>query len=566
MKRLYLFLSGIFLVLLMCSSLGYAQVELVDADNPVYSFLQRMRVKQLVTGYNPANIPISRGEVAGFLEQLNEKTSRLSKTDRKILKYYYIEFQNEIAGSIKNSSSLFSDFDLEQIFDDKKEKYIYAYKDSNATLFVDAIGSLSQRGSSGDSLGSHSVLLGEGGFRVRGTLYNSLGYYLKATNTARLTGDSADFQFVRQTDIKAYANGNTFDFNIRDFYDAYQGYLRYQTPTNWLALSVGRYAVYQGAGYIDKLELSNNTVPFDFAKIDLQYKALSYSFMYGSLRGDSSGVELESKNIATHRLDVSFSNRFRFGFFESVIISNSPFSFTFLNPLSVLTSAELNKASQGDVPNINNTFLGFDAEVLPIRNVGVQGSIIIDDLDFSTLFTDSSGISNKFGAQVGTYWTDAFTVPDLTLKLEYTRLNPFVYAHKSNKAQYTHWGLPLGPDLEPNSDQVAVSLGYDFGSRLKMSLLYQMQRSANGFVLDSLGNIIINYGGDINNGIGEANRVPKFLDGNRINRDIVTFKLSWEPIRQYFFDFKFVYRMTNNLFENRKLTDRYFFATFRVDY
>lgn len=564
--KIFFNFAAVISLLLLWQGVSISQVELVETDNTIYDFLQRMQIKKKIVGYNSANLPVSRSEVAGYLKQLIEKRNTLSQTDRDQLDYYNIEFENEVYGTVKKQSSLFSDFNFEKIFDDKKQKHLYVYKDSNATFYVDYIGSLSYRKSSGDSLGDHSVLLGEGGFGLRGTLYESVGFSLNALNGGRLSGDSADFLFARSTDKRIFANGNTDDFKIENFYDYFTGYLRYQTPSNWLGLSIGRYQVTQGSGFIDKLFLSDNSVPFDFGKIDLKYKALSYSFLYGSLRGDSMGVELNSKNIATHRLDVKLSEIIKFGFFESVIITNSSFSFTFLNPISLLTSAELNKASQGDIPNINNTLMGFDFELVPVKSLAFQGSLLVDDLDFSTLFTDSAKVSNKFGMQIGAYWADAFTVPDLNLKLEYTRLDPFVYAHKSNKAQYTHWDLPLGPALPPNSDQIAAALYYSFGSRVKAGLLFQHQRSGEGLVLDSLGNVVVNYGGNINVGAGESNVVPKFLAGNRVDRDIITFDLSWEPLRQFFFNFMFVHRLTNNVFEDRELNDDYFFATFKVNY
>ena len=314
MKNLLL-TSVVIIFLLTWQNIAFAQVELVETDNPVYSYLQRMQIKKKITGYNSANLPLSRYDIGNFLKQLNDVKSGLSSTDKDQLAYYNIEFENEVYGTIKNQYSLFSDFDIDKMFTDKKQKHLYAYKDSNATFFIDYIGSLSYRSSSGDSLGSHSIILGEGGIGLRGTLFNSVGFSLKANNGARLNGDSADYQFARMTDKTLFANGNAYDFNNDSFYDFYTGYLRYQTPSNWFALSVGRYQVTQGTGFMDKLFLSDNSVPFDFAKIDLRYKAVSYSFLYGSLRGDSLGVQLESQNIFTHTLDVKFSESFSAGFF-----------------------------------------------------------------------------------------------------------------------------------------------------------------------------------------------------------------------------------------------------------
>ncbi|MBK6770794.1 MAG: hypothetical protein IPG78_01370 [Ignavibacteria bacterium] len=541
---------------------SYSQVELVPPDNPVYNYLQRMLVMNVITDYNPGNIPVSRETVSAYLKIIESKQDRISSTDRKLLNDFSTEFEYDLKGSVKKSSSLFKE--VKNIFSDDRQKYLYSYNDSNATLFLDALGSVSQRGSDGDSIGKNSILLGELGFRVRGTLFNSVGYYLRATNGQKLSGDTDDVNFARYTDPKLYAQYK-FQYERRNF-DTFDGYLRYRTNKNWLALTVGRNPVYQGFGFIDRLFLSNNTVPFDFLKLDLAYKAVSYSFLYGSLRGDSLGIPLDAKNLSTHRLDVRFSDAFRMGFFESVSIANSPFSFTFLNPVSFLTSAELNKASQPGDNNVNNSIIGIDMMVIPLKNLAVQGSFLVDDLEFSTLFKSNAQITNKFAYQIGLMWANVFSIPNLDLKTEYTHLDPFVYSHVSNKTNYTNWGLPLGHHLEPNSDEAAIKLDYNITNRVKINLLYQHQRSANGIVTDSLGRVIVNYGGNINNATGYSYSDPAFLKGNRIDRDIITANLSWQFIRQFFVEVKFVQRFINNIYQNKKFNDKYFFATLRIDY
>lgn len=559
MKKLF---TVIIIFLFSFLNKSYSQVELVPPDNPVYSYLQRMLVMNVITDYNPGNIPVSRETVSAYLKIIESKKDRISGTDRKLLSDFNTEFEYDIKGSVKKSSSLFKE--IKNIFSDDRQKNLYSYNDSNATLFLDALGSVSQRSSDGDSIGKNSILLGELGFRVRGTLFNSVGYYLRATNGQKLSGDTDDVNFARYTDPKLYAQYK-FQYERRNF-DTFDGYLRFRTNQNWLALTVGRNPVYQGFGFIDRLFLSNNTVPFDFLKLDLAYKAVSYSFLYGSLRGDSLGIPLDAKNLSTHRLDVRFSDAFRMGFFESVSIANSPFSFTFLNPVSFLTSAELNKASQPGDNNVNNSIIGIDMMVIPLNKLAVQGSFLVDDLEFSTLFKSNAKITNKFAYQIGLMWANAFTIPNLDLKTEYTHLDPFVYTHVSNKTNYTNWGLPLGHHLEPNSDEAALKLDYNITNRVNLNLLYQHQRSANGIVTDSIGRVIVNYGGNINNASGYSYSDPAFLKGNRIDRDIITANLSWQFIRQFFVEVKFVQRFINNIYQNKKFSDKYYFATLRIDY
>jgi len=559
MKKIFLIVT--FFILIFGKNAN-AQVEYVQVNSPVYHYLERMLTMKVITGYNPAVIPISRGAVADFLKVIIANTNKISSTDKQILADFKVEFQYELTGELKKSTSFFNNTD--HFLSDDYQKYLYSYSDSNATLFLDGLASLSGRGSKGDSIGRNSIGLGELGFRVRGTLYDKVAYYLRASNGQKLWGDSSDVTFARNTDPKFYAQYK-FQYEQRNF-DTFDGYLRYQTAGNWLALTAGRNPVYQGFGFIDRLYLSHNTVPFDFLKLDLAYKAVTYSFLYGSIRGDSLGTPLDAKNIATHRLDVSFGNNFRMGLFESVIISNSPFSFTFLNPISFLTSAELSKASQTGDNNANNSILGLDAFVMPVKNLAFQGSFLVDDLEFSTLFKENAQVTNKFAWQLGGLWSNAFTLPNLDMRIEYTLLEPYVYSHVSNKSTYTNWDLPLGHHLEPNSDEIAFRFNYDFTNRINLNLMYQFQRSANGIVTDSAGRVLVNYGGNRNNATGYSYSDPEFLKGNRINRSIITANFTWEFLRQFYIEFNYVHRAIDNIYQNVKFNDDYGFATIRIDY
>lgn len=531
---------------------------MVPPEHSVYLFLKRMQLEGNIEGYNPSNTPVSRVEIADYLKVLKE--IKMSSTDKKLFEDFIIEFSYDINKNLKNSVSLLSDFKAKNIFDNQKQKYLYAYSDDNKSFFIDVNGNVSQRSSEGDSLGTNSITLGEIGFRVRGTLFNSVGFYLRASNGQNISGENKDRRFAAATDPKLRGN---WRFNTQgENFDSFEGYLRYQTESRWLAFTVGREALYQGNGYIDRLYLSNNTVPFDFVKLDLAGGALRYTFFYGSLKGDSLGkVDIRHKTLASHKFDVIFSNKLRVGFWESITVSDNPFSFTFLNPLSFITSADLNTGSFSDN---NNALMGIDFEVVPLKNLALQGSLMIDDLKLSTLFKNELETDvNKFGYQAGIIWNNAFTVPALTGAVEYTRLDPFLYSHWTNKSQYTHWAMPLGHSLQPNSDRIAVKFSYYPYHRLRLDVAYMHQRHAEGLVYDSIGNISVNYGGDINRGGGVRR---DFLDGNRINSDIVTLNALWEPIKQYFIEIKFVYKSQDLVYASRKINDSWFFVTGRIDF
>ena len=572
MDRIKYSLSFLFVLILIFScSHVYSQAELVPPSNSVYTFLDRMLTNKVITGYSSSMAPISRREIAKYLGEIKANSSKLSRTDRKFLDDYYIEYSYDINKTINpnTTASFFSDLKFSDIFKDKKQKYLIAKADSNSSFFWDGILNLRYIGANGDINDKHHATLGDIGARIRGTLFNSLGYYLRLSNGGRFGGEIEDALFAAQFD-PVLASTRKFVSEGSHSYDSFEGYLRYATSTDWLALTAGRESMKMGTGYLDNLLLSNkNSAPFDFVKIDLAYKKLKYSFYHSSITGaDSAGTQLSSKYLVMHRLEVGplFNNTFKFGFTEMLVYSNVPVNFAFLNPLSFLTSADLNTEIPGK--NSNNTLIGIDFQLFPVKKLSMQATLLIDDLNFGSL--GKSGVEsndNKFGYQAGFNWQDAFTAKNLNFIYEYTRIGPFVYSHRDINNSYSSWGLPLGHALEPNSDEHAVRLSYDFNSRLNIGVTFMHQRSSEN-KLDSLGNIVYNAGSNILYGRGDTEHENIFLDpnGNRVDRNIIKGEITWQPIRQYYFSVKVQHSSIDNIFNSTKQSDNVFFGSFRVDY
>src|SRR3990172_11066981 len=564
MKRKIYFFS---LFLLLGLSGIFAQVELVPLDNPVYEYLDRMMTRKVIDNYSSSMLPISRREIGRFLIVINSKKSKISSSDKKLLDYYLVEFEYDTYGTMKKSSSFFSKKGVGEIFSNKKQKYLISSVDSNTSFFWDAIGELRYIGTDGDSIGKPHVLLGQLGTRLRGTLFKSVGIYLKLSNGVRLGGDQTDALKTAFVDPVLSSTRKYVSEGSKNF-DSFEGHLRYAPASDWIAITAGREAMRFGTGFIDKLFLSNrNSAPLDFLKLDISYKKLRYSFFHGSIVGnDSSGAQLSSKYIVFHRLEVGpvFNNVLKIGFNEMLIYSNVPINFAFLNPVSFLTSADLNTELPGK--NSNNAILGIDFQLYPIKNLTFQASLLVDDLNFETLSdTSNKGNDNKFSYQAGFNWQNAFTLPNLSFAYEFTHIDPFVYSHRENNNSYSHWGLPLGHGLNPNSDEHAFRLAYNFGNRLYISVTFKKQRTGIN-VYDSLGALVLNAGSDILNGGGDFNQKNTFLNGLRVDRNILQAELTWQPIRQYYFTFRYMMRGFDYTTQNRTLSDNIFQGIFRVDY
>jgi hypothetical protein len=557
----------LFLLLFFSATALKAQVELVPSSNKVYDFLDRMSVNGIIENYSSSMVPISRREIARYLKEIKSKSSKISRTDKRFLDDYYVEFEYDINQSLKNSSSFFSNLKFSDIFHDKKQKYLYANADSNSSFFWDAIADLRYSGADGDSLGKPHILLGELGTRIRGTLFGSVGYYLRLSNGGRLSGTKQDALFAAEFN-PILASTRKFVSEGSKTFDSFEGYVRYAPKDDWLGLTVGREALNYGTGFIDKMIISDqNSAPFDFIKFDLSYKKIKYTFLHSSIVGnDSSGKQLESKYMVFHRVEIGplFKGFMRLGFSEMLIYSNVPINIAFLNPLSFLTSADLNTELPGK--NSNNTLLAIDAQFYPVKTLSLQGTWLIDDLNFETLGnSDKTGNDNKFGFQAGINWQNAFTLKNLNLIYEYTRIDPFVYSHRDINNSYTNWNLPIGAALNPNSDEHALKLSYDVNSRLNLSVTFKHQRSGMN-ITDSTGKIITNVGSNILHGENDFLMRNEFLNGLRVDRNIITAEVTWQPIWQYYFTVKYQSRAFDYTDDNRSLSDNIFWGTFRVDY
>jgi hypothetical protein len=502
-------------------------------------------------------LPLTRAEVASLLREVKMLSGELSNVDARKLGDFEIEFEYDLNKTLLNASRVLPGPSFSHVFDNERQKYIAAYEDSVASLFVDGFGFLSYRTAKGDSVGSPFISLGQLGFRLRGTLYDRLGFYVQASNGERFAGDPnfGMLDYRLRANTKFQEGGKYFDFTT--------GYLNYDV--DWLRLTIGREQVLWGMGYSDRLILSDNTIPFDFGKIDLHYKSLHYSFLHGSVTGkDSLGHQLSSKYLGAHRLEIDLSSKLRVGISEMVVYSNQSVNFAFLNPFSFIASANRSADPDGS----SNTLLGFDFEILLIKDLRITGTLLIDDINFETLGSvgkDVRGNDNKFGWQGGFTWTDAFGFPNLSLTTEYTRINPFVYSHRTVANSYSHASLPLGPLLQPNSDEWLFGFDLDVSYRVSLNGQIRLQRTGENIV-DSRGVLIYNAGSDILRGNGDFVHPNVFLEGQRVDRTLLSFMLQWQPIKQYFVEIQYFHRLFEYVEGSRNLGDSILWTTLRLDY
>lgn len=555
MKKLFYLL-----VLFFIYSSSFSQTELVPISHKIYNLFLDFSKRGIISNYNHSDIPISRRKISSFLKEIEKHKQELSTTEKNILNDLLIEFSFDLNKNFLNTLSLIDSFSLKNIFSNTHQKYLYSYADSNASFFLDGTAFLSYRKFNLQTTNSTNIGLGEFGFRIRGTLYQNLGFYLRASTGQQINGDNFSRNIAASYDYKL---SSTLKFLSEKYFETYEGYLRYESSNQTISFFIGKEAINIGASYIDKLYFSHNSAPFDMAKLNINYKGINYTFLYGNLRGDSLGITLTSKNIVAHRLDFPLLSNLRFGVFETVIIPNRPINFTYLNPVSFLFSADLTAEKAND----SNSLIGLDLEYQPLSNLSFQSTFYIDDYDFKLIGDKSpNSNNNRFAWQFGLFYSKPFGISNVNTAIEFTHLDPFFYSHKSNKAQYTHWKQSLGHSLPPNSDEIAIKLNYWISSRILSTLTYKFRRTGMGLIFYSNGNLVRNYGADINRGDGLYLFKAYFLDGNRIDTNILNINLKIEPIRQYFLTLEYQLSIINKKYINKTFNDNYLYLTISTDF
>jgi len=526
-------LFPLYILLITCSI--QAQQENVPIDHDVYSFLKEMCVKRIIANVHDDNPSMSRAEVEKHLKEVASKQDQLSKTEKGLLKKYEEEFYDEKEDSTNTFQMFKSDNDnsshLSDLFSDKI-KYIYAYQNDDANAYLNILG----RGIYGTEISPKvpNTELFDIGFRFRGTILNNLGYDISVIKGAT----EGNHNFAAILDPRMKFNFQYYQTSeVVNSYDFAEGYLRYYMEPSEnmnIALELGREKMKFGYGYGDKLVLSGNGPVLNFIKLDFNYGIISFSSWQAATVGENMPNRIDdyTKFIATNKLKLSFKNLFDIGMGGSVIYSGRGLDLAYANPLQFIKFTE--QAEQ----DMDNCTIWYDFQTHFIKNLELQGTLFLDDDMFSTL-KDLSNIENRSGYQLGMFWYSAFSISDLSLILEYTRIRPYTYSYDNPKNTYTAFGQILGSQIGPNSDEILLRANYNVSPSIRLNCDYQFIRHGDD-IYDAKGNLIFNAGGDAFVPIRPTDsREIVFLSGERINTNILTLDLKYEPIRKVFFDLVF---------------------------
>ncbi|WP_337866598.1 capsule assembly Wzi family protein [Ignavibacterium sp.] len=549
--------------ILFSQSTLFAQIENVQLNHPVYTFLKEMYVKGVVDYIKEDDPVISRFEIINLLKEIKSRSSQLSETETKFADKYLSEFSDEL--NSENTTQLFNPdenffSELPEMFS-QKIKYLYGYKNNDANIYLEWLGHF-YHGQRFSPVPTNNANLYDIGFRMRGTVFNKLGYNL----TVIKGGVSGNHKIAERIEPKLLSNFKWVEAieNIGNYGFNY-GYLKYLTsPTDGMDLSVqlGREDITFGYGYGSKLILSGDNPTLDFIKFNFDYGVIHFTSLHASTVGNFSTDinQRYTKYFALNRLKLSFKNLFDFGIGETMIYSGRGIELGYLSPLAFYKFIEM------DLQDRDNGTLWMDFQTNFLKNIQFQATFFLDENILSNL-QDLDRYTNKTAYQLNAFWYSPFNIDDVSLILEYTKIRPFVYTHRNPQNTYTAFGTTLGHRIGPNSDEIMLRANYNLNERLRLTSEYRFSRSGKN-IYDENGNLIKNVGGDIFLSHPEIleNTTTKFLDGERINTSHLILGFRIEPIRDFYFDVWYNYIVNKNITKSITENLSYLLIKFTLEY
>jgi len=315
----------------------------------------------------------------------------------------------------------------------------------------------------------------------------------------------------------------------------------------FLNVEFGKSEVRWGPAPAENLGLNNVAPTFDMVRLRTTLGAVELVSIAGALRpcpdrpdsptcegvGDASASYVvngvtrrmdRDKYLAAHRLEAAVTPWLDVGFQEVLVYGDRSPALTYLNPLMFYWAAQ---SYQGDKDNL---MMGLDFDFHG-RGKRFYLAYVVDDLKKLRVF--SNDFANKFSLQAGALLVDPLGVDDTDLRVDYVRIEPWIYTHKFPINTFRHFDAPLGHSLGPNSDRWQLEVEHRPHRDLSLKLQFAHARHGRNEVLDD--ETIRNVGGDLHLGssAGDNREDKEFLDGGLEKRTELGARLSLRPWTQW---------------------------------
>lgn len=221
-----------------------------------------------------------------------------------------------------------------------------------------------------------------------------------------------------------------------------------------------------GDGY-RSLILSDNASNNPYIRLQAKLWRFTYNVLYNKYENPRFSVfgDEQMKYSVMHYLGINFSNRLQLALYDAVIfykrdsLAQRGFDVQYLNPLIFMRPIEFQFGSP------DNAFVGITGKYRLYKNGFIYGQIGLDDLNLRTsLDNHAQHFGNKYGLQAGIWNKDFLHVKDLSWRLEWNAVRPYMYGHGFGKIglNYTHNNQSLADPFNANFHEFISIFNYHY--------------------------------------------------------------------------------------------------------
>lgn len=315
-----------------------------------------------------------------------------------------------------------------------------------------------------------------------------------------------------------------------------------------ISVNVGYDVLKMGDGHRG-LMLSDFSGPVGYANIRTKVWKLQYDNLYLRISPDQdipgnplTNVQPNFKFATAHQLSVNVSKWLNIGVYEMVVFNRQKgFELGYLNPIVFYRAIERSLGSPDKVA------LGINARAIAAKHLRVYGQFLLNEFTAREFFATNGYMHNKWGAQLGFNYYDAFSVSNLDLQVEGNVMRPYTFQHtfRGNTeyiaSNFTNNNLPLGHPLGAGFREAVFIAKYRPGPRVAIeakAMLYQRGVDTGN----------LNLGNDLSRSYGQ--NVPsrygvRMVNGPMLTRTLYSLRGTYQIAPNLFFDLGGVYGSMN---------------------
>lgn len=532
LKKIFLFLA--------LSSIAAAQVVYEPLHRDVYNYLSRLSQKSIIQ-FDDQVRPVSRKYIAEKLIEASDKSNELTSLEREELEFYNKDFKRELdfINNVEIDSAQITLVD----YDKGDRLRLFGYRNNFFSLNLSPI-----LGFKIGSRDNEKLTHFWNGIYTYGYIDKYIGFsfdFRDNTESGSTIDKTKEFTPVTGVEAKSSLTSPLYSLDKMEYSESKAVIA---TDWSWGSFAVGKDFLEWGYSESGLIVLSQKPPSYGFIRLDIKpVDWLKFNYVHGWLSSGvidsnsifyntSGGISFSfvDKFIATHSLIITPTTGLDLTIGESIIYDEE-LEFVYLMPIMFFRLADHQLSRQLNAAGGNAQFFLSASSRGHIKNTHLYGTLFIDEISIDGLF-DPETQRYQMGFTLGGSITD-LPIDNLTAKVEYTKIYPFVYQHYVQTTDYKSAAYPLGHWMGHNADLIFASLNYRLLRGLQAKVWGQYIRKGED------GNVEQQY-----------NTIPQqpFLFGLRKNYGYLGAEIKYEYTHELFA--KFNYQTTHSSIQQEDLS------------